>query len=63
MWGNMPITYSFIGHTDDSGIAADHEEDEAEERHVPSAKQRHETMKNKMCKGNQNTSDAVLFVI
>lgn len=37
----MLRTYPPIGDTDDPGIAADHQEDEAEQRHVPSAKQRH----------------------
>lgn len=38
--GPFFTTYSVIRHTDDPGIAADHEEDEAEERHIPSAKEK-----------------------
>lgn len=30
-------THPRIGHADDPGVAADHQEDEAEQRHVPSA--------------------------
>lgn len=37
-------THSLIGHTDDSGVAADHQEDEAEKRHVPSATQKTQTI-------------------
>lgn len=35
---HMLSTHSLIGHTDDPGVAADHQENEAEKRHVPSAK-------------------------
>lgn len=31
-------THPLVGHADDPGVAADHQEDEAEQRHVPSAK-------------------------
>lgn len=36
-------THPLVGDADDPGIAADHEEDEAEQRHIPSAKHRQET--------------------
>lgn len=35
-------THPLIGDTDDPGVAADHQEDEAEQRHVPSANHKHE---------------------
>lgn len=31
-------THPLVGDADDPGVAADHQEDEAEQRHVPSAK-------------------------
>lgn len=34
-------THPLIGDTNYSGVAADHQKDEAEQRHVPSAKHRH----------------------
>lgn len=37
----MLRTHPLVGHADDPGVAADHQEDEAEQRHVPSAKHKH----------------------
>lgn len=33
----LTVTHPLIGHTNDSDITADHDEDEGEERDVPSA--------------------------
>lgn len=44
----MLSTYPVIGHADDPGVAADHQEDEAEQRHVPSATHRHEQVVRKL---------------
>lgn len=37
----LPCAHPSVGHADDPGVAAAHQEDEAEQRHVPSA--RHKT--------------------
>lgn len=37
----MVSTHPLIGDADYSGVAADHQKDEAEQRHVPSARDRH----------------------
>lgn len=44
----MLSTHPRIGHADDPGVAADHQEDEAEQRHVPSAKEQTRAGRKKM---------------
>lgn len=45
IWILLQHTHPLIGNTDDPGIAADHQKDKAEERHVPSAKHTREVLK------------------
>lgn len=44
----MLSTHPLIGHADDPGVAAYHQEDEAEQRHVPSAKHKHKQVVRKL---------------
>lgn len=37
----MRITHPRIGHADNPGVAADHQEDKGEERHIPSVEHTH----------------------
>lgn len=57
----MLSTHPLIGHADDSGVAADHQEDEAEQRHVPSAK--HKTQAGSKTTPNEQCYENIISVV
>lgn len=61
--GCMSSTHPLIGDTDDPGVAADHQEDEAEQRHVPSAKHRHKQVVGKLQMSNDIKRSFLLFCL
>lgn len=59
----MLSTHPLIGHADDPGVAADHQENEAEQGHVPSAKHKHERVVRKLQMSDDIKRSFLLFCL